>query len=193
MPDAKQDYDEAMQLKRGRRFVLDAAVYNKTRDIVCERNNKENILFKRTHTSSVRVVKPSLPLNLCSNDGGGQTAVGYFIGGGLVLFLMLHVPRVPSLFPDHPLSLSRALLSRHKSLTSLAKNGMGNDQYAVHNEELFIRFGSLPVFSTHTGLYRSQTHFSTYKLKEMSYFFLFVNQQKWVSPTPAPTPGQRVA
>lgn len=103
---------------------------------------------------------------------GGQTAVGYFIGGGFVLFLVLHVPRVPSLFPDHPLSLSRALLSCHKSLISLAKNGMGNDQYAVHNEELFIRFGSLPVFSTHIGLYRSQTHFSTYKLKEMSYFSL---------------------
>lgn len=162
-----------MQLKRGCRFVLHAAVYNQMHDIFCERNNRENILFKSlaTRISSA----PVLNLLRCSVFAamtGGQTPVGYFISGGFAWFLELHVPRVPSLFPDHPRTLRRALLSRHKSPISLAKNRKGNDQYAVHNEELLIPFDPLPVLSTQSGLYRSQTHFSKYKLKEMSYFSL---------------------
>lgn len=51
---------------------------------------------------------------------GGETAVGYFIGSGFVLFLVLRVPQVPSLFPDHPLSLSRALLSLSPQIAHIA-------------------------------------------------------------------------
>lgn len=127
---------------------------------------------QHTHISSVQAVKPSLLFNFCSDDGGPNCR-GVFYRRWVRV-----VPRAacsPSpFFVSRSSSQSESCpsLSRHKSLISLAKNGMGNDQYAVHNEELFIRLGSLPVFSTHTGLYRSQTHFSTYKLKEMSYFSL---------------------
>lgn len=56
-----------MQLKRGRRFVLDAAVYNKTRDIFFVKEIIKKISFsnasQHTHISSVQAVKPSLLFN----------------------------------------------------------------------------------------------------------------------------------
>lgn len=124
---------------------------------------------------------------------GGQTAVGYFIGGGFVLFLVLRVPRVPSLFPDHPLSLSRALLSLATN-RSYRWQRMGWEM----TNTLCTMKSYLSVWAPYQS---SQPTLVFIEVRptlahinwKKCHIFLFVNHQKWVSSTPAPTPGQRVA